>query len=258
MGSENFMTRFRAGGESPGRSWHCLEEEKLAAYVEQRAAGREKEQVESHLAACRACRDQVGFLVRAEEERTLAAVPVGWLAQARERDRSGARTWMSAWSWGTAATAAACLLLATALWLRPQPEAKPSVSKAVPAPASEVLAQAETKPLPPAPPAPVVRNQAGVAAAPEVIFPKPHSTVAREGLAFRWKEVKGALSYEVRLVNAEGDVLWEQRVQGQSIKPAPTLTLRPGETCFLWVGADLPDGRTVQSKAIPFTVADQK
>jgi hypothetical protein len=257
MGSENFMTQFRAGGESPGRSWHCLEEEKLAAYVEQRVAGREKEQVESHLAACRACRDQVGFLVRAEEERTLDVVPAGWLAGARELERPGARAWMSAWYWGTAATAAACLLLA-ALWFRPQPEARPSVSGAVPAPSSQVLAQAETKPLPPVPPAPVVRNQAHAAAGPEVIFPKAHSTVAREGLAFRWKEVKSALSYEVRLVNAEGDVLWEQRVQGQSTKPAPTLTLKPGETCFLWVKAYLPDGRTVQSKAIPFTVADEK
>jgi len=104
----------------------------------------------------------------------------------------------------------------------------------------------------------VVRNQARAAAAPEVIFPKPQAIVAREDLAFRWKEVKGALSYEVRLVNAEGGVLWEQRVQGQSTRPAPTLTLPPGETCFLWVGADLPDGRTVQSKAIPFTVADEK
>jgi hypothetical protein len=153
---------------------------------------------------------------------------------------------------------AACLLLAAALWLRPQPEARPSLSQAVPAPSSQVLAQAETKPLRPTPPAPVVRNQTRAAAAPEVIFPKPHSTVAREGLAFRWKEVKGALSYEVRLVNAEGDVLWEQRVQGQSTRPAPTLALQPGETCFLWVGAYLPDGRTVQSKAIPFTVADEK
>ena len=258
MGSEGFMTRFQVGGESTKRGWRCLDEEELAAYVEQRVAGRDRERVEGHLVACKACRDQVGFLVRAEEERGLAAVPGGWLVQARELERPGARAWMSAWYWGTAATAAACLLLAAALWLRPQPEAKPSVSKAVPAPASEVLAQAETKPLPPAPPAPVVRNQAGVAAAPEVIFPRPHSTVAREGLAFRWKEVKGALSYEVRLVNAEGDVLWEQRVQGQSTKPAPTLTLKPGETCFLWVGADLPDGRTVQSKAIPFTVADEK
>jgi hypothetical protein len=252
------MTRFQVVGESMKRGWRCLDEEELAAYVEQRVAGREQERVESHLAACRDCRDQVGFLTRAEEEQALAPVPAGWLAGARGLDRPGAKGWMWTWSWGAAATAVACLLVAGALWLRPQPETAPSVSGARPTPSPQVVAQAETKPLPPAQPAPMVRNQARAAAAPEVIFPKPHAIVAREGLAFRWKEVKGALSYEVRLVNAEGDVLWEQRVQGQSTKPTPTLALQPGETCFLWVGAYLPDGRTVRSKAIPFTITDGK
>jgi hypothetical protein len=113
-----------------------------------------------------------------------------------------------------------------------------------------------TKPLQSAAPSAVVRNQVHAVSVPEIVFPKANSTVPNQSLEFRWKEIKGALSYQARLVTSEGDVLWEQRVEAQSAKLPSTVALHPGETYFLWIRAYLPEGRIVQSKATRFTVAD--
>jgi hypothetical protein len=238
--------------------WRCPDEAALCSYVEQKAFGSEREHIERHLAECDACRDQIGFLLRAPDESTPAVVPSAWLAKVRTLSPSRTKVWMPTWQWGTAAAAACVLLLAATLWERPRSENQPVAPTASPAPAPQVLARSEAQPLPPAAPAPVVRNQVHATLAPEVVAPKPHSTVAKENLEFRWQEIKGALGYEVRVVNAEGDVLWEQRAQGHSVKVPSSLAIQPSGTYFLWVRADLPDGRAVQSKAIPFTISDKQ
>src|SRR5215467_10968326 len=44
--------------------FHCPDEHQLAAYVDQQLIGAERERVESHLAKCDSCLQQVGFLVK--------------------------------------------------------------------------------------------------------------------------------------------------------------------------------------------------
>jgi hypothetical protein len=249
----------RPGSNGQFRSWHCLDEEQLGAFVEQQMSAREKENVEKHLGRCAFCRDQVGFLVRALEEDPAEPAPAHWIVKAREKGRVGTTTPpLPVWRWGAVAGATACAVLAVALWLQPGSEIRPVVPAASPVKASQVISQNEPKPLQSAGPSSVVRNQLRATSLPEVLFPKANSVVAPQRLEFRWKEMKGALSYEARLVTPEGDVLWDQRVEARSATLPSTVGLHPGETYFLWIRAYLPEGKVVQSKATRFTVAEQK
>jgi hypothetical protein len=253
---EGLVDRLRIGRSSGERGWRCLGEEQLAAYIEQQVSGREKERIEKHLGACGFCRDQVGFLVRLQEEDAQEPVPAHWLARARALGSAGSTTRpVLAWRWGAAAAATACVALAVTLWLKPQPEIKLALPKAPQVTSPQVMSQNITKPLQSVVPSAVVRNKVRAVSVPEIIFPKANSKVPKESLEFRWKEVKGALSYQARLVTSEGDVLWEERVEAQSAKLPSSVVLHKGETYFLWIRAYLPEGRVVQSKATRFTVA---
>ena len=243
---------------SRGRGWRCPGEDTLAAYIEQKVFGGERARIERHLAACGACRDQVGFLLRAQAEPAPESVPAGWLVRARALGPASTRARVPAWHWGTAAAATACLLLAVMLGVKPRPATRPPGATLSPPSSAQLRVQPEVQPLRPQVSTPAVRSQRYALRAPEVIFPKPHSTVAQKTVELRWKEMLGAMGYEVRLANAEGDVLWEQRTQGHSATIPSNLVLEPGQTYFLWVRAYLPEGRAAQSKAIPFTVAGER
>lgn len=257
MNIEALVDRLRIGSGGRERGWRCIGEEELASYIEQQISGREKERIEKHLGACSFCRDQVGFLVRVQEEEAPEPVPADWLVKARELGRARSTTPpVPVWRWGAAAAATACVALAVTLWLKPRPEIKPVVPTASSATSQQVISENKTKPLRSVAPSAVVRNQVRAVSVPEIVFPKANSTVSKEGLEFRWKEIKGALSYQARLVTSAGDVLWEERVEAQSAELPSTVALRPGETYFLWIRAYLPEGRVVQSKATRFTVAN--
>jgi hypothetical protein len=68
----------------------------------------------------------------------------------------------------------------------------------------------------------------------------------------RWKPMSDAAAYEVRVVTANGDVVWSKRVRRTSVN-APSHILRPGIKYFVWIRAFLSDGKTQQSESVGFT-----
>jgi hypothetical protein len=243
------------------RGWSCPDDEELAAYVEQNLSRPQRERVERHMSGCKSCRDKIGFLVKAQSFESPEAAPPHWLARARGLTSSGGSPSIAhGWYWGGAVAAAACAVLAVGLWIKPGAKVSAPTSLSSPPVASStvVIARSEgVKPVGRTAPDSVARTQAQIELSPHIVFPKPESAVAGEGLEFRWKETKGALYYEARLLSSEGDVLWEQRVDALSAPLPATVILRPHETYFLWVRAYLAEGKVVQSKATRFTVAEK-
>jgi hypothetical protein len=87
-----------------------------------------------------------------------------------------------------------------------------------------------------------------------LISPRPNATLLRESIDFRWEGVHDALFYEVKLVSAEGDVVWEFKTEKTSAALPSGLGLQPGRKYFAWVEAALAEGKTVRSESVAFNV----
>ena len=96
-----------------------------------------------------------------------------------------------------------------------------------------------------------VRSGSPHVSLPAVLSPQPGATVHASDFIIRWEPIANAAAYEVRIVTADGDVVWRKRVQETSVHP-PNQTLRPGMKYFVWVRALLTDGKTQQSAAVSF------
>jgi hypothetical protein len=96
-----------------------------------------------------------------------------------------------------------------------------------------------------------VRSVSPPASLPLVLSPQPGAIVHASDFIIRWEAVPNAVAYEVRVVTADGDLVWHKRVHENSVIP-PKQTLRPGLKYFVWVRVWLADGKTLQSATVGF------
>lgn len=232
--------------------WTCPDEEKLAAYVEGRLLGRDKQRLQSHLVDCDACRDTVGFLVRAARQPLAPAAPGDYIAAAsdvRPQAPPRARTlpWISA-----GLLTAVVAVVGVFLLLRVTPdELRPSIA----ASKAPIVAKIE----PPAPAAPADRHpvlRGSTAPAPlALISPAANSTLPASGrLRFAWGNVRHASYYEIRVTDASGGPVWQSRVESNEARTSAD-AFKSGTKYFVWVRAFLDDGSSVESPAVPFFVS---
>jgi hypothetical protein len=79
-----------------------------------------------------------------------------------------------------------------------------------------------------------------------VLSPRPGANV-HANFTVSWSSVPDARAYEVRIIKADGDLLWHKRVTGTSVQAPP---LRTGEKYFLTVRAFMPDGQVEQGTPV--------
>lgn len=251
-------TRHKAGER---RTWRCPDEASLAAYADGQLAGRDKAHVEAHVSDCDFCLGQVACLLRLQDAETLVEVPETLVARAR-RLAQGKRVAPArpAWRWGAVVAATGCLAVVTVVWLRqpgavniPSPPAAPRVA----VPPADV-----SPPQLPATAAPQVKHRSvrkavPGSAMPELLFPREGSVVAAEGIEFRWNEVPRSIYYEVRLLTAEGDLVWEGRTEQTQVRIREDLRLAAGQKYYVSVRACLPEGKTVKLPTVGFQAADE-
>ena len=228
--------------------FRCPDEHDLAAYVEQQLIGAERERVESHLAKCDRCLQQVGFLVK-NAEGAATSVPARFLAGAKQLDTAAPRNSPIAWQWAGVGAAIAVVAIAGGLWREAQPNH--AEGRLVPVATAEQR-QAPGIPSNPNPEAETsVRSGSPGVSLPVVLTPRPGATVYRSNFIIGWEPMANAVAYEVRVVTADGSLVWRKRVREVSVKP-PAQTLQPGKKYFVWVRALLPDGETQVSAAVSF------
>jgi hypothetical protein len=227
--------------------FHCPDEHQLAAYVDQQLIGAERERVESHLAKCDSCLQQVGFLVK-ESYVPEESAPTSLLHRAKKVDAGMQENAPFGWKWVTVAAASAVMAIGLLVWH----EARPNIEE------DSTLIATAPRPSAPAIPAPAkqdtntaVRSESSPDSQPLVLSPQPGAIVHGSDFSIRWAPVPNASAYEVRIVTADGDLVWHKRVHENSVSP-PKTTFRPGMKYFVWVRALLPDGKAQQSSAVGF------
>lgn len=230
----------------PIRRFHCPDEQQLAAYVDQQLIGAERERVESHLARCDSCLQQVGFLIK-ESQAPAGFAPSALVHHAKNLATGAGERAPFGWRWVTVAAASALVVIGLLAWRLPGKgtEQHPSMIATAQQPPVPLIGD-ETKSA-----AESVRSASQPEAKPAVMAPQPGAIVRASDFTIRWEPVPEAAAYEVRVVTAEGDLVWRKRVQKNSVNP-PKQTLRPGLKYFVWVRALLANGKILQSPAVGF------
>jgi hypothetical protein len=86
---------------------------------------------------------------------------------------------------------------------------------------------------------------------PALLSPREGAVVRAEKVEFVWQPVENAISYEVKVTDAEGSSVL---AESTTVPRFHATQIRPGKY-FVKVMAHLPDGRTVQSSRVGFIVA---
>lgn len=242
----------------PGR--HCLSEETISLFAEGKVDDRARMGIEKHLAGCAFCREQIGSLVRPAEEIGRETVPAALLERARDLVPPSSPTTIWAYQWA----AAAAVFLVTAavvwqVWVPLEPIPAPLAPRTAPAPAPRATPSPSVA-VPPAPtpsPGRTVRSAPVRATTPEIIFPLEGAELRQGNVRFHWRDVPTRVFYEVQVVSDEGALVWESRTESNRVALPPDVGLQPGTVYFVWVRADLQDGKTIKSTAVRFQVAGQ-
>jgi len=215
------------------RAWRCPDEVTLAAFVDGRLPESARLRLQGHLADCGLCLGHVAAALRSRETPT-PEVPAPLLARARELAESPTDgTPAFAWRWRAISAAAGLMLVAAVLvW------------------------QLSTAPAPETLPA-EVRSKPGQLVTPEILSPAEGSIVGREQLDFRWRGVAGTIYYEIQLVTAEGDVLWQGRTEETGTQLPGTVPIARGQEVYVWVRAHVLDGKTLKSDPVGFTLENK-
>lgn len=208
-----------------------IDENDIARYVDGRLSDEERRDVETHLAECPRCRNQVAAVHQilengAEQEPTLHP-EVRVQAEALGRNEGDDEATGQPWARRPVAIAmAVALLLGVAALLYGQFQE--------PAP-SQLRASSD---------APALTVQA----------PADGATVS-ERPVFECAVVSEALGYRVTLRTADGTVVWEGDTTAARVRLPADVSLTAGET-YLWQAEALrADGTTLQSNARTFTYA---
>src|SRR6185369_14648035 len=133
------------------------------------------------------------------------------------------------WRWALPAAVAACALLVLAPALR-RDAAAPTASGSIPR---------------------AVRKMPSAVIRPEIAFPSEGATVELKDPEFRWNAVESALFYEVRILGAEGDVLWTSRADSNTVR-IPAGVLQSNRKYYLSVGAYLAQEQIIKLPAVGF------
>jgi hypothetical protein len=236
------------------RSLACPGESELAAFADGTLPAEARVRVEKHMLRCADCLDAASQLVKWRRDNPALAVPPALLVRVRALQSSPRPRWMAP---AAAAVGAAALLVAIVLMVRPT--AAPPNSHATIHPLSAPLTARND--LPPA----------TIQAGPTGVSPRQHDLVRRApspiglvlltptngskqtgAIAVKWRPVEHALAYDVRILSAEGDVVYEASTEADHFTVPADVRLTDGRY-FVVVHAVLPAGVQVESSAVAFT-----
>ena len=258
------------------RGRRCPDEIQLAAYVAKRLDNSASAAIESHIADCDFCLSQLAFLTQPVDVENLDQVPSSLLARARGLLTKKPKHAIN-WGWRLVApsAAAACIVLlvvVVVVQLRKRETVSPGGGPFV-AQQNEPLPitspQVALKPAGPisASPTPLpktksmqttaVRSKTSEEIIPRLLAPREGAAIRREDLEVRWQQLSDAMFYEVRIMSATGDVVYEQQTENTSMKPGPAALLVPGTKYFIVVSAHLRQGKTEKSAVVSFRLTGQ-
>jgi len=225
--------------------WLCPGDHTVAAYLDG-IMGNKKAKFESHLAKCAHCRSTVADVIKAQRNADEVAPPLEIVQKAVRSIPVSAPRRGSVW---IPAGAVAVTAIVIAVVLMREPQTMPISSPA--APNAPLIAK--SGPTRPEAAQEWIRGAAPAELLPSILFPRPQSVVPRAQLKFDWKPLPNVRSYEVQVVTAEGDVVWERQTDQHTLPMPLGMAISDG-SYFVWVTADFGDGRLTRSAPVAFRV----
>lgn len=226
----------------PERQPGCPQDELVAAYMEGGLSDAGHRKFEAHLADCAWCLERVGILGRANESDTREQVPELLLARACKIPNPSRHT-VSKWR-NAPALAAAAVLVLTLGFLVSNPAIRDTASQ--PVSSGDMDITQSTRSIDPG------------GLQPTQYSPGNNISVKFADGMFEWTPVNDNLFYQVRIVTAEGDLLWRERVLGEQWKPPGGLVFSPGEEYFVRIDAFLSETMSVNSDYIAFRTPERR
>jgi hypothetical protein len=215
-------------GLRPGTD--CPDEQILTAALDGDLEGIERTTFEAHVSGCDYCLAQLGRIARLKRDVASEEISDFTMARAQRLIRSR-RVLPRAPAWAAAAMVGFAAILTT-LW----------------------FIQAPQTPEPGTIPVPEVRNIDPDVYRPQVLFPSDGAAVDLRHRAFEWTPVPGTLHYDVRIVSADGAVIWQERVENPEWRLPGHLRLAAGEDYYFRVDAYLTQAKSLSSRHVMFRV----
>jgi len=231
------------------RRWNCPSDIQVASYLEQRLEPTERSHFEAHLADCDFCLAMVGELVPQQSASDPVDVPARLLRQAIDSVPVQATWRISLRRWALVPALASIVVAGAVLLRSPQarhfmPSASVPREKAGPSVAAQPSAQSQEE-----------KDIRGSNSSPalQLLEPRSESVVQREGLKFRWQPMGDVAYYEIRVMDSQGDLVWQAQRSNPSAQVPSNVSIQPGKY-FVSVHAYLKDGRTVRSDSVAIIV----
>jgi hypothetical protein len=224
--------------EMAERTPFCPNDHEIAAYFDHKPHHPDGELPEHHLANCGYCLARVAVLARLYKNADDEEIPETLLAKADRVGHQPRPRLHHAPAWAAAAVVIITLFTITGRGPTVIPDADiqlPTTNLAV-----EDARQTRN----------INRNEL----APTILAPVKGASVRPEDLTIRWSSVPGSLYYDIRLVNAEGFMIWQDRVEGTQSNLPSHLELLSGDQYFVRVDAYLAEAKSISSHHVQFTI----
>ncbi len=249
MNTDELKSLLKQSQETVERQLDCPDDHTLASYIDGGLSERDHGRFEHHVADCAYCTERVGALGRAREAESTAQVPE--LLRARSGKLANApgtknapinpAIWRKAPRWAAAAVVVLAIGVLSQFY-------SPSLNRQEVSPSNETPGQ----------PARIreTRNMDPGATGPSFLSPLEGMTIIPDGGVFNWTPVHDSLYYQLRIVSDEGDLVWQERVDGTQWALPAGLSLSPGAEYFVRVDAYLAEAKALNSDYVLFRVGD--
>lgn len=227
--------------------WKCPSDDVLAGYIDGALDEAVRRRTESHLADCAECRSLIGDVVTLRR-REPTPLPLGLeqRAIASHAPNRRRRSWIL-----IPATVAGITFASIAGFLLRGP--RNEIGPVSAPPVAQVMAKSEPASMPGQANSDVVRKSSSPELLPRLISPREGRVIRPSELILKWKLVPQAKYYEIHVVTAEGDPVWQSESEKTDIKLSPDVTWKEG-TYFVWIAAYLEGGRVQKSAPVRFVV----
>ena len=251
MNLERDLRRLFHGRKDPlaVRKWRCPTESDLSAYAEGLLNDSAQSRVKAHLSTCSHCLAQVVFLQANTNSSALLEVSAVLLARAAGIVSAKPTMLSSTWRWATLLGATACLAVLTVIQ---QPTPNPVLAPRPPGPIVAPAPSMMPKESPSRSDSPSVRGGLVRFEPPALVYPREGVSLTRKNMEFRWKGTPRSLFYEIRVTTVDGSLIWGAKVDTLYARVPENIQFNAGETYYVWVVANLPEGKSMQSRAVAF------
>ena len=221
----------------PAPTPFCLEDHQVSEYYHGMLSQAERERSERHLAACRFCSARIGMLARIDQQGAQSHVPEETLAIAKMMGQPPPQTGTRLIPWATAAV----VVLALGVYFQSQYGRKPGAEVEFPAGPPSIQADNLRE----------TRNIDNGTLGPRILSPGEGQITGVNGM-IKWTPVPGSLYYRMRIVTDDGDLLWQERIEGTEWQLPANLHLAPGADHYIRIDAYLTEAKSLQSEYVLF------